>query len=77
MPLIYIWLKTQDKAIDNCSCALEFVLDSYKIKKICNKAVNTYSSAMQFIPECFKTKDACDKEVYVCHFVIDSFPDQY
>ena len=57
-----IW-KICDKAVDNYSHALKFVLECYKTQNMCGKTVNTSPSSTQFVRDCHKTQEMYDKAV--------------
>ena len=42
-----------NETVDNCTHALEFVLDYYKTQKMCNKAVDTCSFVFDSVPDRF------------------------
>lgn len=51
------------KVIDFYPHALEYVLDWYMSKEICNKAVNTYPFALMHGSCCYKIQKMCEKAV--------------
>ena len=52
-----------NKAVENYTCALEFVPECYKAQNMCDKAVNTYPFTIKFVPEGFMTQKICDKHL--------------
>ena len=51
-----------DKAVNNYAYALEFVLNSYKVWKMCNKAVD-------ISPECHALEEMIDKTGFISSFL--------
>ena len=63
---VYFFYKNQkicNKAIDNYSHALEFILNYYKTQQMCNKAIDNYTHALEIVPDCFKTQNICNKAI--------------
>ena len=63
-----------NKAVDNYSHALEFVLDYYKTQKRCDKAVNTYSSTINMFMNAIRRKICMIKVVNKCFLYLILLP---
>ena len=66
-----------DKAIDNYSHALEFVLECYKTQEMCDKAFNKRNFVFDSAPDQFKTKTMRDKIISDDPFKLKYGHDRY
>ena len=55
-----------NKEVDHYRHALEFVLECYKIQKLCDKAFGTCRTTITFVSECYNTQKMYDKAVNRC-----------